>query len=154
MIIALKDSLKLIGIIIVSFCAVFVCTFFLNFYLDAKSIEHLLATENEKMLYNAQMSTAKFTCSISGGFLALIAVVMLVFYLKLYINAHCSQLGVLKAMGYSDCKISLRFCIFGVSVFIGTALGFGAGFAFMPKIYLSLTVDGLPEVAINFILYC
>ena len=150
MIIALKDSLKLIGIIIVSFCAVFVCTFFLNFYLDAKSIEHLLATENEKMLYNAQMSTAKFTCSISGGFLALIAVVMLVFYLKLYINAHCSQLGVLKAMGYSDCKISLRFCIFGVSVFIGTALGFGAGFAFMPKIYLSLTVDGLPEVAINF----
>lgn len=150
MIIALKDSLKLIGIIIVSFCAVFVCTFFLNFYLDAKSIEHLLATENEKMLYNAQMLTAKFTCSISGGFLALIAVVMLVFYLKLYINAHCSQLGVLKAMGYSDCKISLRFCIFGVSVFIGTALGFGAGFAFMPKIYLSLTVDGLPEVAINF----
>ena len=150
MIIGLKDSLKLIGIIIVSFCAVFVCTFFLNFYLDAKSIEHLLATENEKILYNAQMSTAKFTCSISGGFLALIAVVMLVFYLKLYINAHCSQLGVLKAMGYSDCKISLRFCIFGVSVFIGTALGFGAGFAFMPKIYLSLTVDGLPEVAINF----
>ena len=150
MIIGLKDSLKLIGIIIVSFCAVFVCTFFLNFYLDAKSIEHLLATENEKMLYNAQMSTAKFTCSISGGFLALIAVVMLVFYLKLYINAHCSQLGVLKAMGYSDCKISLRFCIFGVSVFIGTALGFGAGFAFMPKIYESLTVDGLPEVAINF----
>lgn len=150
MIIGLKDSLKLIGIIIVSFCAVFVCTFFLNFYLDAKSIEHLLATENEKMLYNAQMLTAKFTCSISGGFLALIAVVMLVFYLKLYINSHCSQLGVLKAMGYSDCKISLRFCIFGVSVFIGTALGFGAGFAFMPKIYESLTVDGLPEVAINF----
>lgn len=150
MIIGLKDSLKLIGIIIVSFCAVFVCTFFLNFYLDAKSIEHLLATENEMILYNAQMLTAKFTCSISGGFLAIIAVVMLVFYLKLYINAHCSQLGVLKAMGYSDCEISLRFCIFGVSVFIGTALGFGAGFAFMPKIYESLTVDGLPEVAINF----
>lgn len=150
MIIGLKDSLKLIGIIIVSFCAVFVCTFFLNFYLDAKSIEHLLATENEKMLYNAQMSTAKFTCSISGGFLALLAVVMLVFYLKLYINSHCSQLGVLKAMGYSDSEISLRFCIFGVSVFIGTALGFGTGFAFMPKIYESLTVDGLPEVAINF----
>ena len=150
MIIGLKDSLKLIGIIIVSFCAVFVCTFFLNFYLDAKSIEHLLATENEMILYNAQMLTAKFTCSISGGFLALIAVVMLVFYLKLYINSHCSQLGVLKAMGYSDCEISLRFCIFGVSVFIGTALGFGAGFAFMPKIYESLTVDGLPEVAINF----
>lgn len=150
MIIGLKDSLKLIGIIIVSFCAVFVCTFFLNFYLDAKSIEHLLATENEKILYNAQMSTAKFTCSISGGFLALIAVVMLVFYLKLYINSHCSQLGVLKAMGYSDCKISLRFCVFGVSVFIGTALGFCVGFAYMPKIYESLTVDGLPEVAINF----
>ena len=142
MIIGLKDSLKLIGIIIVSFCAVFVCTFFLNFYLDVKSIEHLLATENEKILYNAQMS--------SGGFLALIAVVMLVFYLKLYINSHCSQLGVLKAMGYSDSEISLRFCVFGVSVFIGTALGFCAGFAYMPKVYKSLTVDGLPEVAINF----
>ncbi len=150
MIIGLKDSLKLIGIIIVTFCAVFVCAFFLNFYLDAKSIEHLLTTENERILYNAQMSTAQFTCSISGGFLALIAVVMLVFYLKLYINSHCSQLGVLKAMGYSDSEISLRFCVFGVSVFIGTILGFCAAFAYMPKVYKSLTVDGLPEVAISF----
>lgn len=150
MIVSLKDSLKLIGIVIVTFCAVFVCTFFLNFYIDAKTIENSITTEEMRILYDAQMSTAKFTCSISGGFLALVAVVMLVFYLKLYIDSHCSQLGVLKALGYSDKELAMRFFVFGVSVFIGTAFGFGAGFAYMPKVYNSLTIDGLPEIKIAF----
>lgn len=150
MIVSLKDSLKLIGIVIVTFCAVFVCTFFLNFYLDAKSIESSITAEETITLYNAQMSTAKFTCAISGGFLAVIAVVMLVFYLKLYVDSHCCQIGVLKAMGYSDGEIAMRFYVFGISVFIGAALGFGIGFAYMPTVYKALTIDGLPEIEINF----
>lgn len=150
MIVSLKDSFKLIGIVIVTFCAVFVCTFFLNFYLDAKSIEGSITAEETLTLYNAQMLTAKFTCAISGGFLAVIAAVMLVFYLKLYIDSHCSHIGILKAMGYSDKEIAMRFYVFGVSVFIGAALGFVIGFAYMPSVYKSLTIDGLPEIAINF----
>lgn len=150
MIVSFKDAFKLIGVIIVAFCAVFVCTFFLNFYLDARSLESLIDNEHTRVLYDAQMATAQFTCAISGGFLALIAVVMIIFYVKLYVDKHSSDLGVLKAMGYSELKIALRFCVFGLSVLLGTALGFGCGFAIMPTVYKGLAIEGLPEIIITF----
>ncbi len=148
MIISLKDGLKLFGIIIVAFCAVFVCTFFLNFYMDAVAIKDTV-TEAQQPLYDAQLATAKFTSAISGGFLGLIAIVMIVFYEKLYIDGHMRQLGILKAMGYSNGNIALRFWVFGLSVFIGTALGFGAGHIAMPFIYEGLTIDTL-DIDIHF----
>lgn len=148
MIISCKDGLKLLGIIIVAFCAVFVCTFFLNFYMDAVAIKDTV-TEAQQPLYDAQLATARFTSAISGGFLALIAVVMIVFYEKLYIDGHLRQLGILKAMGYSNGNIALRFWVFGLSVFIGTALGFGAGHIAMPFIYEGLTIDTL-DIDIHF----
>ncbi|MDE6598317.1 MAG: ABC transporter permease [Clostridia bacterium] len=149
MVVSFKDSLKLFGISIVAFCAVFVCTFFLNFYFDALSIESEV-TEEIRTLYDAQLATSKFTCAISGGILAVIAVIMLIFYIKLYIDSHTKQIGILKAMGYSNGRIASMFWVFGLSVFIGVALGFGAGFAAMPMIYKALTIDGLPKVAITF----
>ena len=148
MVISFKDGLKLFGIIIVAFCAVFVCTFFLNFYMDAIAIRDTV-TEAQQTLYDAQMATARFTSAISGGFLGLIAVVMIIFYEKLYIDGHLRQLGILKAMGYSNGSIALRFWVFGLSVFIGTALGFGAGYIEMPYVYESLTIDTL-EIEIHF----
>lgn len=150
MVISLKDSLKLFGMIIVSFCAVFVCTFFLNFYLDASKLDGTITDAATVILYDAQMATAKFTCAISGGFLALIAVIMLIFYIKLYIDGHSKQLGILKAMGYSNGKLAIRFAVFGLSVLLGTALGFGCGFAIMPTIYKAMTIEGLPQIAITF----
>ena len=148
MVISLKDGLKLFGIIIVAFCAVFVCTFFLNFYLDACAIKDMVTAEQQP-LYDAQIATAKFTSAISGGFLGLIAVVMIIFYIKLYIDGHMRQLGILKAMGWSNQKIALRFWVFGLSVFIGSALGFGIGHAYMPVVYNGLTIDSL-DIKINF----
>ena len=148
MIISLKDGFKLFGIIIVAFCAVFVCTFFLNFTMDAISIKDTV-TEAQQPLYDAQLATAKFTSAISGGFLGLIAIVMVVFYIKLYVDGHMRQLGILKAMGWSNKKIALRFWVFGLSVFIGSALGFGAGFIFMPVVYNGLTIDTL-NIEIHF----
>ena len=150
MIVSLKDGLKLLGIIIVVFCAVFVCTFFLNFYLDAKAIEGIIDSPETKTLYDAQMATAKFTCAISGGFLGLIAIVMLVFYIKLYIDGNASKLGVLKAFGYANKEIALRFAVFGLSVLIGCVLGFCGGFIIMPTVYKGMAISGLPEIAISF----
>ena len=150
MIISIKDGFKFFGIIVVACCAVCVCTFFLNFYIDAQSIESSITDETTMALYDAQMATAKFTCAISGGFLGLIAVVMLVFYLKLYIDNNLNKIGVLKAMGYSDFSIALRFSVFGLSVLAGTVLGFGLGFAIMPTVYEGMTIAGLPEIAIKF----
>ena len=148
MIISVKDLLRLIGISIVCCCAVFVCTFMLNFYIDANSLSDIPA--ELQPLYDAQLVTAKFTSAISGGFLGLIAVIMLLFYIRLFISSHSVQLGILKAMGYSNIKLALKFWVFGLSVFVGAALGFSMGFIFMPAIYKGLTVEGLPEISINF----
>ena len=38
MIVSVKSGIKLIGISIVTCCAVFVCTFFTNYYLDVRSL--------------------------------------------------------------------------------------------------------------------
>ena len=45
MIVSFKDIFKMTGILIVSFCAVFVCALFLNFYLDVLGIEDMITTE-------------------------------------------------------------------------------------------------------------
>lgn len=150
MIVNIKDSLKLIGIIIVSFCAVFVCTFMLNYYLDVKDTALSLTSESAIALYNAQISTAKLCCAVSGGCLSLIAAIMLIFYIKNYIDTRAVQLGILKAMGWSERKLAVRFWIFGLSFFAGASIGFAGAFAVMPVIYKGMSGDELPQIAIHF----
>lgn len=142
MVISFKSAVKLIGIMIVCFCAVFVCTFFLNFYLDILPL-HDEVTEPMLPLYDAQLATAKMCCAVTGGVLALIAAIMVVFYVRLYINEHSKELGTLKALGYSAVRLASSFIIFGLSAFIGCALGYGLGHAMMPSIYEWLTIEGL-----------
>ncbi len=142
MVISFKSALKLIGVVIVCFCATFVCTFFLNFYLDILPLREKVA-EQMLPLYEAQLATAQMCCSITGSVLALIAVIMIIFYVKLYIDEHNSELGTLKALGYSASRLALSFLLFGLSSFIGCALGYGLGHAMMPSIYEWLTIDGL-----------
>ncbi len=149
MIISLKDSLKLFGISIVCFCAVFVCTFFLNYYMDVLPLRESVSAEIMP-LYNAQLATAKMTCVITGGFLSVIAIIMLLFYIKLYIDNHRKAIGIFKAMGYSNFKIAKSFLLFGLSAFIGCGSGFAVGWAFMPLIYKSLTIEGLPVINASF----
>lgn len=149
MVVSVKDGFKLIGVTVITFCAVFVCTFFLNFVIDAGSIKDLI-TEETTAIYNAQMASAKLCSVLAGGILSLIAVIMIFFYIKLYIDNHKCQLGVLKAMGYSDIRIASGFFVFGLSVLAGTVIGFGAGFLIMPTVYEGLTIEGLPEIKITF----
>ncbi len=148
MLVSLKDTFKLLGIIVVSACAVFVCTFFLNFYLDASVLREVVPQELLE-LYEAQMTMSKLTCVITGGCLGIVSVILLLFYVKIYIESHAKQLGILKALGYSDGKISLGFWIFGFAVLAGTAIGFCGGFAIMPLIYRQMG-EGIPDLAIHF----
>lgn len=149
MIVSLKDSFKLIGISIVCFCAVFVCTFFLNYYMDILPLKESIS--NELMpLYLAQLATAKMTCAITGGFLSIIALIMLFFYIKLYIENHHQVIGIFKAMGYSNYSIAKSFIFFGISIFLGCSLGFAFGWSCMPFIYSNLTIEGLPNIKATF----
>ncbi len=151
MLIGIKNASKLIGISIISCCAVLVCTMFLNFYLDIQSIEGEITSELSMVFYNAQVSTAKVVCFVSGGCLLITSVVMLMFYIKHYIDTHKKEIGILKALGYSNLQVAKNFWIFGISAFIGTVTGFGGAFLLMPKFYALQNEDKmLPEITINF----
>ncbi len=151
MLIGIKNASKLTGISIIACCAVFVCTMFLNFYFDVHLIEDEITSEFSMIFYNAQVSTAKVVCLVCGGCLLMTSVVMLMFYIKHYIDTHKKELGILKAMGYSNLKVAKSFWVFGISAFIGTAVGFVGAFLMMPWFYALQNEDKmLPEIAVHF----
>lgn len=151
MLVGIKNASKLIGISIIACCAVLVCTMFLNFYFDVQLIESEITSELSMFFYNAQVSTAKVVCLVSGGCLLLTSIIMLLFYTKHYIDTHKKELGILKALGYSNLKIAKSFWVFGIDTFIGTAIGFGGAFLLMPWFYALQNEDKmLPDITINF----
>lgn len=151
MVVGIRDAAKLIGIMIITCCAVLVCTMFLNFYLDVVLIKDEITSEASMIFYNAQVSTAKVVCLVSGGCLLITSVIMLIFYIKHYIDTRKKELGILKALGYSNLKIAGNFWIFGISAFIGTAIGFGGAFLLMPGFYELQNKDKmLPEISVSF----
>lgn len=151
MVIGIKDALKFIGISVISCCAVLVCTMFFNFYLDIAAIENEIVSDEIMLFYHAQVSTAKVVCFVSGGCLLVTSVIMLVFYIRYYIDAHKKELGILKALGYSDWRIAGNFYVFSVSILIGTAAGFAMAFIIMPFFYRLQNEDKiLPEFTIGF----
>lgn len=150
-IIGIKDVAKLIGISIVCCCAVIVCTMFLNFNMDVADIKKYITSDQVMAFYDAQVSTSKVVCIVSGGCLLITSVIMLIFYIKHYIDTHKKELGILKALGYSNMRIAKSFSVFGLSVLIGTALGFGGTFLLMPTFYALQNEDKiLPEITMSF----
>lgn len=151
MVVGIKDGVKLAGIVIISFCAVFVCTLFLNYQADITGIEAEITSEQMMIFYKAQLSTGKMVCGLSGGCLCLTSVVMLLFFIKQYIDTHKKELGILKALGCSNLKVAGNFWVFGSSVFLGTALGFAGAFLLMPSFYRVQNKDKLlPEFSVRF----
>ena len=151
MIIGIKDTLKLFGISIIACCAVFVCTLFLNYNIDLVSIENEITTEAGILMYNAQVSMGKVTATVTGGCLVATSIVMLLFYVKNYIDTHGKELGILKALGYSNIKIAKHFWVFGLSVFVGCILGFIVAFLYLPTFYEIQNAEELfPELTPQF----
>lgn len=151
MVIGLKDGIKLAGISIIAFCAVFVCTMFLNYNIDIVSAADQITTEQVRIFYNAQVMTAKVVSGVSGGCLLFTSLVMLIFYIRHYIDTHRKQLGILKALGYSNLKTASHFYVFGLSVLLGAGLGFAGAFAIMPEFYSVQNIEKLlPEILVHF----
>ena len=138
MIIRLKDTIKLFGITVIACCAAFVCTLFLNYNIDLAAIADGITTAAGAVMYHAQVTMGRVTASVSGGCLVITSIVMLLFYVKNYIDTHGKELGILKALGYSDIKIARHFWVFGLSVFFGCAAGFTAGYLYLPKFYRAM----------------
>lgn len=150
MIIGAKDVFKLLGIVIISACAVFVTTLFLNYNLDLNGIEDQIAVES-RALYDALVMTGTVVSAVSGGCLLATSVVMLCFYIKHYIDSHRRELGILKAMGYSNIRIAAGFRVFGLSVFAGALAGFSGAYLIMPAFYSVQNEEGLlPDFGVGF----
>ncbi len=151
MLIGIKDAARLTGILIISFCAVLVCTMFLNYHMDITGIENEIVSEQAMVFYHAQVSTAKVVSAVSGGCLLITSVIMLLFYIKHYIDTHKKELGILKALGYSNRKIAKSFAVFGSSIFLGTLLGFAGAFLIMPSFYMMQNKERiLPDISVHF----
>ena len=150
MIVSIKDSLKLFGISIMTCCAVTVCNMFLNYYLDLTAIADLIDNYHAQMFYDAQIMTAKVVCAVSGGCLAITTIIMLFFYIKHYIDSHSKEIGILKALGYSDIRIAKGFSVFGLSVFTGCLAGYLLSFLIMPAFYEKQNAEGyLPDMSVS-----
>ncbi len=151
MIIPVKDAAKHLGISIIACCAVLVCVMFLNFYFDILAIKDKIFDSSTMLFYQAQVSTAKIVCIITGGCLSLTSLIMLIFYIKYYIDVHKKELGILKALGYSNRTIAQHFWVFGISFFIGAGFGFLGALLIMPKFYELQNKDHiLPEIIFHF----
>lgn len=142
MIVGIKDALKLVGIFIVTACAVFVCALFLNYNIDLAAVSDSITSAEGRIMYEAHISMGKVVCAVTGGCLALTTVVMLLFYIKNYIDSHKKELGILKALGYSRGSLACRFSVFGISVFVGTSAGFLGAWCYMPSFYSAQTSGG------------
>lgn len=151
MVIGFKDSLKLFGISIIACCAVFVCTMFLNYNIDLAAVKDQITTPQGIAMYDALRTMGKFTSGVTGGCLIVTSVIMLIFYVKNYIDTHGKELGILKALGYSKIKIASHFWVFGLSVFIGCLIGYIASSIYMPKYYdLQNLSEGIPTISPQF----
>ena len=151
MIAQLKDLRKAIAVVIVSFCAVFITTLFSNLYLDLKGLDITGFNIMQKKFYDAQLIVSKFVVIITGTVLSISAAVMLIFYIKQFIDDSKHKIGILKAQCYSNNFIASKFSIFGILVFLGSLLGYGSSHLFMPKFYESRNTDNiLSELTINF----
>ncbi len=156
--ISIKDIIKTIGIISMTMCAVLIATLFLNYMIDLKGIRDLITTPEMQTFYNAQVMTSKVVVGVTGGCLLLTTIVTLFFYIKIYIDNHKSELGILKALGYSNFSISKKFSIFGLSIFIGTLLGYIIALLMMNYYYDVQLEDGYlpifkPTYNIELLLY-
>ncbi|MDE6873512.1 MAG: ABC transporter permease [Lachnospiraceae bacterium] len=151
MILSIGDITRSFGIIIISFCAVFVCTLFLNYNTDLKSIGAQTLQSDVQNLYNALVMTGKMVSILSGGCLLLTSAVMLCFYIRHYVDTHGKMLGILKAMGYPNLRIAAGFSGFGLSILIGSGAGYALAHVTMPQFYRMQNTDGLlPEIRIRF----
>lgn len=151
MIVGIKDGIKLFGISIMACCAVFVCTLFMNYNIDMAGIQEQITDVYSMIAYDSFVAMGKVVSAVSGGCLLITSGIMMLFYIKNYIDTHKKELGILKALGYSNLRIAGDFWIFALSVFIGALLGFGGAFLLMPRFYETQNKEGLlPDFTVHF----
>ena len=147
---SVKDIRKLVVVSIIGACAVFVANLFLNFYLDIEQLEISKTNPMMQTYYDAQVSLSWMVAMVSGVVLSLTSVLLMCFYIKQFVDDHREQLGILKALGYSNGLLAKRFWAFGLSFGAGALLGYFASFLMMGHFYDFRNEKRiLPEITIH-----
>ena len=148
---SVKDIRKLVVVSIIGACAVFVANLFLNFYLDIEQLEISKTNPMIQTYYDAQVALSWMVAMVSGVVLSLTSILLMCFYIKQFVDDHKEQLGILKALGYSNGQLANRFWAFGLSFGVGALLGYFTSFLMMGHFYDFRNEKGiLPEITIHF----
>ena len=101
--------------------------------------------------YDAQVSLSWMVAMVSGVVLSLTSVLLMCFHIKQFVDDHREQLGILKALGYSNGQLAKRFWAFGLSFGVGALLGYFASFLMMGHFYdFRNEKEILPDITIHF----
>lgn len=139
--VGIKDIKRLLSVVILTVCAVSVCTVFLNFRYDLIANADLITDPRLKTLYDAQIMMSGIIIACAGGVLGAVTLIVLLFSIQRFISENSANMGVLKALGYSGNKIALSFSKFGLSVLVGTIIGYFGGYLLSLLIYKSLSSE-------------
>lgn len=150
MIVTLRDGLKAAGVMLILACAAFVCTLFLGYRIDLTAMEPELEAGLMRTLYDAQVAASNVILAVTGGCLIATSAVVVCFYVAVYVERRQQQLGVLKALGYSEWELARQFWVFGLSGLAGGAAGFLAAWCYLPVFSETMNSDGLlPDLALQ-----
>lgn len=149
-----KEALKLVAVMILTFCAVFISTIFVNYPIDLKEIKYLITDPQIKVLYDAQMTMSSVITACAGGVLGAVTLLVLIFAIGRFIDENSANMGIMKALGFSEIRIAIRFYKFGLSVLLSSVIAYFAAFLFSPLFYESLWSGDfameLPRLAFGF----
>ncbi|MCL2234700.1 MAG: hypothetical protein FWC11_02715 [Firmicutes bacterium] len=148
--IGIKSILKLFSLMIITTASVVILTIFVNYIFDMRGIEHLLYNEMQETAFRMQLEMAQMVIYSSATSLAAVSAVVLLFSISQFINESSAELGVLKALGYSENRLALRFAKFGIAVLIGAGLGYLLAFALSPLFYDMIDGGGYLPVRLSF----
>ena len=139
--VSFKTTIKSIGVIIICFSAVFLETLFLSYQMELLKLDTTGFNELQKNIYNANLDMCNMMNIIDALVIGLFSFILLFFSIERYVDENKSNMGVLKALGYSNNKISLSLMKFALPVFIGCILGYICAVCFS-KIFFDAMNNG------------
>lgn len=133
-----KDTITAYGVILICFCIVFLEMLFLSYNVDLNKLDTSLFDKAALELYDAQLQMCMMMHIISFCVLGIFGIILLFFSVERYIENNKQNMGVLKALGYSNFEISKGLVKFAIPTFVGCLLGFLGALIFANQFYASM----------------
>jgi hypothetical protein len=142
MILSRKELAKISAVAVTLGAAVFVVNMFLNYLMDLAAMKDEIP-QMYSDVFDTMYSSCVSVAEICGGMMAATAAIMTIFFVINYVDQHSSELGILKALGYSSVSIAIRLWPFPAGALIGSLAGYLLSAAILPSFYRAQN-SGIP----------